>query len=125
MTALARQLSKDEIVCPSPCSYRRVIKEKGSEKMLRRLLFVTGIVIGAIAVPDFVFAGPLVKDLGGYQQNSLFHNVGCNPNDEDKQGKCMQKCDDEYIKASQAYSNAGKLEGPKEAKHVCEKACGC
>jgi hypothetical protein len=37
----------------------------------------------------------------------------------------MRTCDDEYIKASQAYGTAGRLEGPKEVKKACETKCGC
>jgi hypothetical protein len=57
------------------------------------------------------------------------HQVGCDKNDEDKQGKCMEKCDDAYIKATQAYvigkdSTQVKKES-EENRKVCEKACGC
>jgi hypothetical protein len=62
-------------------------------------------------------------DIEGAYSNRLLQEVGCNPNDEDKQGKCMQACDDSWIKATQAYN--ADIDKAKEAKKVCEKACGC
>lgn len=55
----------------------------------------------------------------------MIDKISCDTRNEDKQALCMQGCDDEYIKASQAYSAAGNLEGPKDAKKACETNCGC
>ncbi len=55
--------------------------------------------------------------------------VSCDIKDDDKQARCMQNCDDTYIKASQAYKEGkNSAEVKKESaedKKVCEKACGC
>ena len=55
--------------------------------------------------------------------------VSCDIKDDDKQARCMQKCDDAYIKASQAYQEGKNSDQVKkesaEDRKVCEKACGC
>ena len=84
--------------------------------------------VTAIAILAGV-AGPSLAFDRSAPTSSLVHQVGCSPNDEDKQGKCMEKCDDEYIKASQAYKEGKSSDDVKkestEARKVCEKACGC
>jgi hypothetical protein len=84
--------------------------------------------VTAIAILAGV-AGPSLAFDRSAPTSSFVHQVGCNPNDEDKQGRCMQKCDDEYIKASQAYKEGKTSDDVKkestEARSVCEKACGC
>lgn len=84
-----------------------------------RALFAAGSMIAAMAGPSFAF------DLTSKLDGGLLHGVSCNVNDEDKQAQCMRNCDDEYIKASQAYSTAGNLEGPKADKKACDTKCGC
>ena len=55
--------------------------------------------------------------------------VSCDIKDDDKQARCMQNCDDAYIKASQAYitgkDTAQVKKESTENRKVCEKACGC
>jgi len=84
--------------------------------------------VTAIAILAGV-AGPSLAFDRSAPTSSIVHQVGCSPNDEDKQGKCMEKCDDEYIKASQAYKEGKSSDDVKkestEARKVCEKACGC
>jgi len=84
--------------------------------------------VTAIAILAGV-AGPSLAFDRSAPTSSLAHQVGCNPNDADKQGKCMEKCDDEYIKASQAYKEGKSSDDVKkestEIRAVCEKACGC
>ena len=84
--------------------------------------------VTAIAILAGV-AGPSLAFDRSAPTSSIVHQVGCNPNDEDKQGKCMEKCDDAYIKASQAYQEGKNSDQVKkestEARAVCEKACGC
>jgi len=70
-------------------------------------------------------AQDLMSKIRGTHADDLIQKVSCDIKDDDKQARCMQGCDDEYIKASQAYSAAGKLEGPKAAKKECEAKCGC
>jgi hypothetical protein len=84
--------------------------------------------VTAIAILAGV-AGPSLAFDRSAPTSSLVHQVGCSPNDADKQGKCMEKCDDEYIKASQAYKEGKSSDDVKkestDARAVCEKACGC
>jgi hypothetical protein len=84
--------------------------------------------VTAIAILAGV-AGPSLAFDRSAPTSSLVHQVGCSANDEDKQGKCMEKCDDDYIKASQAYKEGKTSDDVKkestEARKVCEKACGC
>ncbi len=84
--------------------------------------------VTAIAILAGV-AGPSLAFDRSAPANNLVHQVGCNPNDKDKQGKCMEKCDDDYIKASQAYKEGKTSDQVKtesgEARKACEKACGC
>jgi len=84
--------------------------------------------VTAIAILAGV-AGPSLAFDHSAPTSSLVQKVGCSPNDEDKQGKCMEKCDDDFIKASQAYKEGKTSDQVKqesgEARKVCEKACGC
>ncbi len=53
----------------------------------------------------------------------LVVNIGCKPNDEDKQGACMQACEDAWIRGSSGYTaNSERL---KTTRKACEAACGC
>jgi hypothetical protein len=98
---------------------------RGNEKMKLRVLWAAGLIIAGAMAPSFAFEAMLPSGGGGIHANRLLQAVSCNVNDDDKQALCMRACDDEYIKASQAYGTAGRLEGPKEAKKACETKCGC
>jgi hypothetical protein len=87
-----------------------------------------GLLLAGMSGPSMAFesaAQDLLSKIRGTHSSDLIQKVSCDIKDDDKQARCMQGCDDEYIKASQAYSAAGKLEGPKEAKKACEAKCGC
>jgi|WetSurMetagenome_2_1015567.scaffolds.fasta_scaffold728439_1 hypothetical protein len=84
--------------------------------------------VTAIAILAGV-AGPSLALDHGVRANSLVQRVSCDIKDDDKQARCMQKCDDDFIKASQAYQegkdSAQVKKESAENKKVCEKACGC
>ncbi|HEY8071188.1 MAG TPA: hypothetical protein VIE47_04395 [Methylocystis sp.] len=84
--------------------------------------------VTAIAILAGV-AGPSLAFDRGAQTSSSVLRVSCDIKDDDKQARCMQNCDDTYIKASQAYKEGkNSAEVKKESaedKKVCEKACGC
>jgi hypothetical protein len=84
--------------------------------------------VTAIAILAGV-AGPSLALDYSVRANSVVQRVSCDIKDDDKQARCMQACDDTYIKASQAYiTGKDSAEVKKESaenKKVCEKACGC
>jgi hypothetical protein len=88
--------------------------------MMKISAFVTAIaMLAGVAGPSLAFDRSAPT-------SSLVHQVGCSPNDDDKQGKCMQVCDDTWIKASQAYSGgADAIQAAKDAKKACDGKCGC
>lgn len=60
---------------------------------------------------------------GQVAAHRLFIKVSCDTHNEDKQARCMQACDDTWIKATQAYNaNIDRARGEKKA---CETKCGC
>ncbi len=85
--------------------------------------FVTAIaILAGVAGPSLAF------DRSAPTSSSVVR-VSCDIKDDDKQARCMQNCDDTYIKASQAYKEGKNSSQVKEEsaaeKKVCEKACGC
>jgi hypothetical protein len=84
--------------------------------------------VTAIAILAGV-AGPSLAFDRSAPTSSSVQRVSCDIKDDDKQARCMQNCDDAYIKASQAYMTGKDTATVKkestEAKTVCEKACGC
>ncbi len=84
-----------------------------------------GLIIAAATAPSFAFEATSWSGEEGLRANGLLQSVSCNVNDDDKQALCMRACEDEYIKASQAYGAAGRLEGPKATKKACDAKCGC
>ncbi len=84
--------------------------------------FVTAFaILAGVAGPSLAF------DHSAPVSSPLVHKVSCDPNGEGKQAMCMQKCDDAYIKASQAYQEGVKdpIGKAKEDKKACDAACGC
>jgi hypothetical protein len=98
---------------------------RGNETMKLSAIVTAALIIAGATVPSFAFEAVYSSGKSGIRIDSLLQSVSCNVNDDDKQALCMRSCDDEYIKASQAYGTAGRLEGPKEAKKACETKCGC
>jgi hypothetical protein len=98
---------------------------RGNETMKLTAILTAGLIIAGATAPAYAFDAALFSANGASRAERLFQNVSCNVNDDDKQALCMRTCDDEYIKSSQAYGTAGRLEGPKEAKKACEAKCGC
>jgi hypothetical protein len=88
-------------------------------------LLAAGLFIAGATTPSFAMESMRSSGNGGMMVDSLLQSISCNVNDDDKQALCMRKCDDEYIKSSQAYGTAGRLEGPKADKKTCEAKCGC
>lgn len=88
-------------------------------------ILTAGLIIAGATAPSFASESMLWSGGGGFVGENLLQAVSCNVNDDDKQALCMRRCEDDYIKSSQAYGTAGRLEGPKEAKKACETKCGC
>ena len=88
-------------------------------------ILAAGLIIAGATGPSFALEAMLSSGEGGIRTDRLLQVVSCKVNDDDKQALCMRACDDEYIKSSQAYGTAGRLEGPKETKKACETKCGC
>jgi hypothetical protein len=88
-------------------------------------ILTAGLIIAGSTIPSFALEAMISSGDGGIRAERLLQAVSCSVNDDDKQALCMRTCDDEYIKSSQAYGTAGRLEGPKEAKKACETKCGC
>ena len=84
--------------------------------------------VTAIAILAGV-AGPSVAFDRSAPTSSSVQRISRDIKDDDKQARCMQNCDDTYIKASQAYKEGKNSAEVKEEsaadKKVCEKACGC
>ncbi|WP_400768793.1 hypothetical protein [Methylosinus sporium] len=49
--------------------------------------------------------------------------VSCDNRGDDKQARCMESCDEAWIKATQAYN--GNIDKAKVDKKACEAKCGC
>jgi hypothetical protein len=88
-------------------------------------ILTSGVIILAMTAPSLALGASFGAGKGGIRTDRLLQSVSCNVNDDDKQALCMRACDDEYIKASQAYGTAGRLDGPKETRKACETKCGC
>ena len=86
--------------------------------MKTRVFLMAGVMIAQFASPSFAIESQLSKLRSGYIQT-----VSCNVNDSDKQAMCMQGCDDEWIKATQAYNS--NIDQAKVTKKACEVKCGC
>ena len=84
-----------------------------------RTLLAAYTIIAGTASPSFAFEAPTSAP----SSNQLIQTVSCNPNEDDKQARCMRVCDDAWIKATQAYS--GKIDEAKVTKKACETKCGC
>jgi hypothetical protein len=106
-------------------SYADLNGGRGNENMKPSALFMAGLIIAGATAPSFAFEAMLSSGKGGNHANSFLQTASCSVNDDDKQALCMRACDDEYIKASQAYGTAGRLDGPKDAKKACDAKCGC
>jgi hypothetical protein len=98
---------------------------RGSESMMISKILTAAVIIVAMTAPSLALGASLGYEIDGIRTDRLLQRVSCNVNDDDKQALCMRSCDDEYIKASQAYGTAGRLDGPKEARKACETKCGC
>jgi dTDP-4-dehydrorhamnose reductase len=90
--------------------------------MNMRTILIVGLVIGTLA-PYGALASPLSK-IGSDQYSQRFiAKASCDIHDDDKQARCMQACDDTWIKATQAYN--AKIDQAKTEKKACETKCGC
>jgi hypothetical protein len=98
---------------------------RGNETMKVSAILTAGMIIVAMNAPSLAIGALLESGKGGIRTDLLLQSVSCNVNDDDKQALCMRACDDEYIKASQAYGTAGRLDEPKQTKKACETKCGC
>jgi len=65
-----------------------------------------------------------LMELGRPQvSHRLIEKVSCDTRNDDKQARCMQACDDIWIKATQAYNS--NIDQAKIDKKACEAKCGC
>jgi hypothetical protein len=101
-----------------------LLRERKRDMKLTAFL-TAGLIVAGATAPVSALDGVLFSGASRGPAKSLFLSISCNVNDDDKQAICMRTCDDDYIKASQAYGTAGRLDGPKEAKKACETKCGC
>lgn len=89
--------------------------------MKMRKIVTACLVFGTLA-PYAALANPLLNIRNGYPQRFIA-KVSCDIHDEDKQARCMQACDDTWIKATQAYN--ANIDTAKVEKKACEAKCGC
>jgi len=90
--------------------------------MKMRMILAASLIVAATA-PYGALANPL-SNLGGEGYSPRFiQKVSCDIHEDDKQARCMQACDDVWIKATQAYS--GNIENAKVEKKACDAKCGC
>jgi hypothetical protein len=94
------------------------------------LVMTAGVALAGIAGPSLAFENstsavlaPLSKIDGSGHSDGLIQTISCDIRDEDKQAMCMRACDDEWIKATQAYN--ANIDEAKGVKKACEKKCGC
>jgi hypothetical protein len=75
------------------------------------------------AAPQCVSAAPISR-IGSETYSPRFvEKISCDIRDDDKQARCMQACDDTWIKATQAYN--ANIDNAKIEKKSCEAKCGC
>jgi hypothetical protein len=96
--------------------------ETGENKMKSRAVATLGLIVFAGVAPYSAFANPRSKIDSAYS-NRLIERVSCDTRNEDKQARCMQACDDMWIKATQAYN--ANIDNAKVQKKECEAKCGC
>src|SRR5208337_1204197 len=101
--------------CPGPTSGGREWKMK-----FRAALAISLIIAGA--TPYCAFAGPVLTNESGNFSPRLVEKVSCDTRNEDKQARCMQDCDDAWIKVTQAYN--ANIDQAKGEKKACETKCG-
>ena len=85
-----------------------------------RVMVTAAVLVAGLSAPSFAFEG-----VRGMRTHSLVTSVSCDVRmaDEDKQAKCAQKCDDEFISGQQHYgSDINKVRAEKKE---CDAKCGC
>lgn len=70
---------------------------------------------GAVAAP--------LSMIGNDYPQGLIEKISCDIRNDDKQARCMQACDDTWIKATQAYNQ--NIEKARQEKKACDTKCGC
>lgn len=86
-----------------------------------RLVFTLALIAGAAAAGLAEATPHRVGDLG-FSPRPI-EKVSCDNRGDDKQARCMESCDEVWIKASQAYN--GNIDKAKVEKKSCEAKCGC
>ncbi len=79
--------------------------------------------LGSITVPYVSKAAPLWESPVQIYSRAPIVKASCDTRADDKQARCMQACDDTWIKATQAYN--ANIEEAKVQKKSCEAKCGC
>ena len=87
--------------------------------MKKRALAAACAVIVGIAA-SAAFANPM-SNLS--RPAGLIQKISCDTHDDDKQARCMQACDDVWIKETQAYN--ANIDNAKVSKKECDTKCGC
>lgn len=87
-----------------------------------RITFTAALILGTIA-PHYAFASPFSNAASETYSPRLVQKASCDIRDDDKQARCMQACDDAWIKATQAYNAS--IDAAKTEKKACEAKCGC
>jgi hypothetical protein len=90
--------------------------------MNMRTILTVGLIIAGVT-PYGAFAAPLTRAEGPAISSRLIQKVSCDIHEDDKQARCMQDCDDTWIKATQAYN--ANIDQAKVEKKSCEAKCGC
>lgn len=89
--------------------------------MRKSLAFALGMVVAATG-PSLAGAISLLRGDGGFSPRFI-ENASCDSKGDDKQARCMESCDETWIKATQAYNTD--IEKARADKKTCEAKCGC
>jgi hypothetical protein len=84
-------------------------------------LVITLALVAATAGAGIAQATPHRVDLGFSPR--FVEKAACDNRGDDKQARCMESCDEVWIKATQAYN--GNIDKAKIDKKECEAKCGC
>lgn len=87
----------------------------------RTVLAFSLIIAGS--APHGGYAAPITRIGSEAYSHGLVEKISCDTRNDDKQARCMQACDDTWIKATQAYN--ADISQAKTEKKACEAKCGC
>ncbi|ATQ68449.1 MULTISPECIES: hypothetical protein [Methylosinus] len=87
--------------------------------MMTRLMLSAALVFAAANAGAAPSHG---RDIGSVSPR-LVQKTSCDMNKDDQQARCMESCDEVWIKATQAYNAS--IDKAKIEKKSCEAKCGC